>query len=234
MPREQHGVRTRPQTPPMRLKPIPVKGKTAAPEAAPELTKQQVITAVSHWVRVHALIVLSERLASPQTVAEEIGWKAKDVAYHFHVLEKLDLIVLEEVRTTPGGRVIGHFYRGKVLPYFDIESWKQIDPNDKPAITANIMAMCSNDITQAVAAGTLNGDDNHISRTVMLLDQPRYEKLLQLLLDTVNTMLQLKAEAAEAIRQGAQSIPLKVHIIQFEAPGATEVELEDLPEPEAA
>jgi hypothetical protein len=230
-----HGSRQRLQTPPLRLKPIPYDGRSDVPHSVPpELTKKQVLKAVSHWVRVHALIVLSERLASPAMVGKELGLEPKDVAYHFHVLEKLDLIELVEVRTTDGGRIQGKFYRGKVLPYFDIESWKQIDPDEKPAITSNIMAMCSTDITSAISAGTLNGEDNHISRTVMLLDNEAYQGLLELLINTVDGMLALKREAAARIREGEKAIPTKVHIIQFEAPGASEVELEELPEDEAA
>jgi DNA-binding transcriptional ArsR family regulator len=179
---------------------------------------------MAHPVRVHALMVLSDRLASPAIIAKELGLEARDVSYHFRVMEKLGLIELVETRETPGGRILGRFYRATARPYFDLDSWREVDPANQPGITANILAMCNADIAAAVKAGTINGEDNHISRSPMVLDRKAYKDLIDLLDRTAETMLSLQQEAAARLRAGDETILTTVHVIQFESPRPVQIE----------
>lgn len=208
--------------PPQRvLKPEPKPKDFRRP---PRLTDEQALAAMAHPVRVHALMALSDRLGSAGTVAEELGLKARDTAYHFRVMEKLGLIELVEIRETPGGRILGKFYRAVARPYFDLEAWREVDPADQPGITANILAMCNADIAAAVKAGTINGEDNHISRSPMVLDRKAYQDLIDGLAKTAEWMLTLQQEAAARLRAGDETILTTVHIIQFESPKPVEID----------
>ena len=68
-------------------------------------------------MRVRALEVLNERVASPSELAKELGEPLGNVAYHVKILEENDAIEL--VRTAPVRGALEHFYRAKVRPWFD-------------------------------------------------------------------------------------------------------------------
>ena len=77
---------------------------------------RRLIKALGHPVRVRALEVLNERVASPSQLAKDLGEPLGNVAYHVKILEENDAIEL--VRTAPVRGALEHFYRAKVRPWF--------------------------------------------------------------------------------------------------------------------
>ena len=77
---------------------------------------RRLIRALGHPVRVRALEVLNERVASPSQLAKELGEPLGNVAYHVKILEENDAIEL--VRTAPVRGALEHFYRARVRPWF--------------------------------------------------------------------------------------------------------------------
>jgi DNA-binding transcriptional ArsR family regulator len=89
----------------------------AAPNPLPRKSKEasldpRLIKALGHPVRVGALAILNERVASPSELAKELGESLGNVAYHVKVLEENDAIEL--VRTAPVRGALEHFYRASV------------------------------------------------------------------------------------------------------------------------
>jgi DNA-binding transcriptional ArsR family regulator len=72
----------------------------------------RLIKALGHPVRVRALAILNERVASPSELAEELGEALGNVAYHVKVLEENGAIEL--VRTAPVRGALEHFYRASI------------------------------------------------------------------------------------------------------------------------
>ena len=67
----------------------------------PEIISPQLVAAMSHPTRLHAMTVLIRRTASPRQVAEEIGERLNNVTYHINQLLKLgcvELVRTERVR----------------------------------------------------------------------------------------------------------------------------------------
>lgn len=184
----------------------------------PHLTSPQMIKALSHATRVHALTVLNERTASPTELAAELDRPVKHVCYHLEKLAELGCIELVETRKVWGGRTQQHFYRALQRPWFDREAWKQVDPEDQPGVTSSIMGNINEDIATAIKAGTLNGKDNHISRTPMILDELSYEELIELLNSTLEEAMAIQERATNRLKDGGRTILTKVHLIQFESP----------------
>ena len=90
---------------------------------------RRLIRALGHPVRVRALEVLSERVASPSELAKELREPLGNVAYHVKILEENDAIEL--VRTAPVRGALEHFYRAKVRPWFgavelDDEAYEEV------------------------------------------------------------------------------------------------------------
>jgi len=186
----------------------------------PTLANPQLISALAHPTRVHALTVLNERTASPGELAKELQRSVRHVAYHLERLEKLGCVELVGTEEAHGGAVVAKRYRAIQRPWFDREAWTQIDTDDQPGVTSAILANMNEDITKAITGGTINEGENHISRTPMVLDPESYEELLELLGETLERILELQETATNRLGTGREeeAILTKVHLIQLISP----------------
>jgi DNA-binding transcriptional ArsR family regulator len=184
----------------------------------PTLTEPQLIAAMDHPTRMHAITVLNERVECASVLGKEIGRPAKHVSYHLKKLDELGVVEFVGLRRKPGSRRMARYYRALVRPWFDTDSWKQVDPDNQPGITSNILASCNADIAAAVVSGTIHGQDNHISRIPMILDRPGYKELVTYLDGCTEELVALQQRAASRMTADAETILTKVHIIQFQSP----------------
>lgn len=205
--------------------PSPDHGSRSLPVAAarsetepPDLSEGDLLAALEHPTRVHALMVLNERAASAAELGRELGQPPDHVSYHLKRLRRLGLIELVEVSETAGGRNTGKYYRALIRPWFDHRTWKVVDPGRQAAITSTMLALCNADIAEAVRAGTINEEDSHISRTPVIVDRDSYGDLVEMLDRAVSELLRIQERSAQRLREGAERIPTKVHLFQFESP----------------
>jgi DNA-binding transcriptional ArsR family regulator len=75
----------------------------------PEAIDQRLVRALSHPLRVQILEILSERVASPNDLAEELGVELTHVAYHTRTLDGCGC--LELVDTAQRRGATEHYYR---------------------------------------------------------------------------------------------------------------------------
>lgn len=191
------------------------------PPSPPRMTDPRLASALSHPTRVHVLSVLNTRIASPRELAAELGEPVNNVSYHIEVLKDLDCIELEEERPVLGGRVVEHFYRAKRLQYIDDDAWNRLDMKGKWNVVMPIMRLSSKDINDAMEAGTfLDPDDNHISRTPMLVDEEGWEETKVVLAETLDRLLEIRenVEARCTIDDTAKTMAMKVQLFQFRSP----------------
>lgn len=178
-----------------------------------------LISAVSHQVRVDCLGILFERVASPSELAEELDLPIQNVSYHVGELEKLGCI---ELVRTEKKRSIEHFYRIIERPLIDADTWARVPRKDQVALTAGLLRVIGEDVNKAMALGTVNDDDNHISRTPMTVDREGWEEVRDELEETLGRLLEIESRSA---RRRAKpdadpddSIPIKVEILHFRSP----------------
>jgi DNA-binding transcriptional ArsR family regulator len=192
----------------------------AGPSASepPDLSGDDALSALEHPTRVHALMVLNERIASAAEIGRELGQSSDHVSYHLKRLRRLGLIELVEVVETPGGRTTGKYYRALIRPWFELDTWKAVDQRRQAAITSTMLALCNADIAEAVLAGTIDDEDSHISRTPMILDRKSYRELVKLLDNVISEVLSIQRRSAARIEEGAGRIATKLHLFQFESP----------------
>lgn len=182
------------------------------------LSHPQLLAALKHPTRSHLLTILNERTETPKQLAEELGRSIRHVTYHLKVLEDLACIELVKTEESAGGKVIAHYYRAIERPWFDREAWKQVESTHQPGITTGILASMSEDLTRALLSGTIDDRENHISRTPAVVDEIGYERLLVLLNDTLEEVIEIQAESANRLEDGGTPILTKVHIVQFLSP----------------
>jgi DNA-binding transcriptional ArsR family regulator len=78
-------------------------------ETNPEAIDERLVRALSHPLRVQILEILSERIASPNDLSEELGVELTHVAYHTRTLNRCGC--LELVDTAQRRGATEHFYR---------------------------------------------------------------------------------------------------------------------------
>jgi hypothetical protein len=191
-----------------------------ATPTTPDFVNPRLAAAMSHPTRIHTMVVLVERCASPREIAAEIGEPLNNVTYHVNQLLKLGCIELVETSPAGGGRVIEHFYRATQHAYFDNDAWDALDSKSKIGVINTIMRMISEDIAKAMGQGSFySRDDLHVSRSPMALDEEGWGEVAELLNQTTKEMIEIEGRAAERCADGEPpTIHAKVEIIQFPSP----------------
>jgi predicted ArsR family transcriptional regulator len=196
-------------------------GTAPRPAAQPSLVSPQLAAALAHPTRAHALTVLSQRPASPRELAEELGVTTRHVAYHVKRLAELGCVELAEARQAGGGRVVEHVYRATQRSYFDADGWERLSEKQKRGVVTTYLRLASQDLNEAMVTGTIHEpDDNHISRTVMSVDQLGWQELIDVLDNAVGEVLEIQSRIAErtASQEDPAMILAKVLILHFRAP----------------
>jgi len=176
---------------------------------------------VAHPTRVHLLAILDVRTASPKELAEELGERINNVGYHIKVLRDLDCIELVEERPTQGSRVTEHFYKANRVPLLDQDIWDQLDANGKWAVVTSIMRVSSQDLNESFAAGVfMDPDDNHLSRTPLIVDGEGWEEVTTILDEALERLFDVRENVSKRTQKdaGIATMPIKVQMFQFRSP----------------
>ena len=72
---------------------------------------------LDHPIRVKALTILAESVASPQEIAEALEIPLRKVVYHVRVLGELGFVEIVEEEKVRGS--VTHFYRAVAQPLID-------------------------------------------------------------------------------------------------------------------
>jgi DNA-binding transcriptional ArsR family regulator len=193
--------------------------------------EQIVAKAFAHPLRVQILIILNEKVASPNLLAQQLDESLNLVAYHVRVLEKYDCIELVDTKQRRGATE--HFYRAIRRQLLSDDQWARMPASLRPGMAAAILKSIFEDIEAASKAGTLDQvDDAHVSRTPMVLDQQGWSDVSDLLDGGLERLLEIQAESSKRLAESKDEGTLaKVHLLHFKSP--TEDELRSAEEDEA-
>lgn len=198
--------------------------------------EQIVAKAFAHPLRVQILIILNEKVASPNLLSQELDQSLNLVAYHVRVLEKYDCIELVDTKQRRGATE--HFYRATRRQFLTDSEWARMPENLRPGLAGAMLKSVFEDLEAASNSGTLDEvDDLHLSRTPMVVDHQGWTDVSDLLRQTLDRVLEIQAEASQRISEGdgeKAGILSKVHMLHFKSPEPTdENEAEAGSDPEA-
>ena len=178
----------------------------------------KLIRALNHPLRGQLLIVLTEREASPNELANELGEGLSQTSYHIKVLRDLGLIELQ--RTEPRRGAVEHYYRASARPLLDNPEWAKLDQTSKMALSAHILQLLIGDSGRALSSGTFDSrDDRHLSRTPMLLDDEGFAEAAAVLDRALNELLQVQGTATARMNtSGEEGIQTIAGMQCFEVP----------------
>jgi len=178
---------------------------------------QRVVRAMGHPVRVQALVILNERVASPNEIAKELDQTVGHVSYHIKVLKECECIEL--VDTAPRRGAMEHYYRATDRAFLNSEEWATLPASLRPGISASGIDNILKDVSAAVAGGTFDARVNrHLSWTPILIDEQGWDELQDALDRMLERVFEIQSESAERlVAEDAPGIPVSVAMLGFEA-----------------
>jgi predicted ArsR family transcriptional regulator len=183
-----------------------------------EGVEQVVAKAFAHPLRVQILIILNEKVASPNMLAQQLDQSLNLVAYHVRVLEKYDCIELVNTKQRRGATE--HFYRATRRQFLTDSEWARLPKSLRSGVSGAALKSAFDDIEEALDKGTFDElDDRHLSRTPMVVDQKGWEDAAELLAGALDRLIEIQAESTERMagssEEGTHS---KVVILHFKSP----------------
>jgi len=185
-----------------------------------EDVEQIIAKAFAHPLRVQILIVLNEKVASPNMLAQQLGESLNLVAYHVRVLEKYDCIELVDTKQRRGATE--HFYRATRRQFLTDSEWARLPEGLRPGLSGAMLKSAFDDVDEALEEGTFDElEDRHLSRTPMVVDKKGWEDTASLLAGTLDRLLEIQAEANERMAGKSETgILSKVVMLHFKSPNA--------------
>jgi DNA-binding transcriptional ArsR family regulator len=180
--------------------------------------EQIVAKAFAHPLRVQILIILNERVASPNLLAQELDQSLNLVAYHVRVLEKYDCIELIDTKQRRGATE--HFYRATRRQFLSDSEWARMPESLRPGLSGAMLKALFDDIEEAVGKNTFDElEDRHLSRTPLVVDKKGWSDVAALLAETLDRVLAIQAESSERLANGEEPGMLcKVGMLHFKSP----------------
>ena len=176
----------------------------------------KLMKALAHPLRQQLLMALSERVASPSELAEELGEPLGNVSYHVRML--VDLGCIELVSTTPRRGALEHHYKAVVRPLLDDASYATFPASTKRALVGDILKEIWSDVGAAADADTFDDERVHVTRQPLTLDAEGWEEAAKVLTDALDQIEDVRARTAKRLAKGAgESSTSVLAIMHFRA-----------------
>lgn len=171
---------------------------------------------LAHPTRRRILQIVTERVASPREIADELGQPVGRISHHVRWLAGRGYIVL--VRTEPRRGAVEHFYRSSAPPLFGDDEWSRLAVEDRNELAGALVRDIWSDVLDAVDAGEFGADDAHLSRTAISLDEQGRRELAKALEGLVKHALRIHDESQKRLA-GHDGRRSELAILHFDRPG---------------
>src|SRR5918994_1212816 len=170
------------------------------PRTTLDLVDPRIAKALSHPMRARILVILNERVASPNEIAELIDERLPNVSYHVRAL--LDLGCIELVSTAQRRGAIEHYYRAVVRPFFSDRDWKRLPRSGRQAISDVALQVVWQVISEAIKAGTFESrPDRHLSHSSFVLDDEGWKEMTNLFAGVLAEAQRIESTSAKRLRE---------------------------------
>jgi DNA-binding transcriptional ArsR family regulator len=173
---------------------------------------------LGHPVRVQALTILNERVASPNEIAQALEIEVGTAAYHVRALEKNGYIELMGTRPVRGATE--HFYRATKRAFITTDDWVQLPDSLRSSISATVFQSIVDDGADAIGSGTFDRrKDRHLSWTTMVLDEQGWDELSREMAGTLERILKIQGDSASRLAASEEvGASVTVSMLGYEAP----------------
>lgn len=181
---------------------------------------QRLVKALSHTLREQILIILNERIASPNELAKELEEGLSQVSYHVKVLK--DYRCIELVKTEPRRGAVEHYYRATSRAFLSDRDWKSLPDSIRAGLSGGLVQTIVHDAVDALDTGTFDErEDRHLTRVPLTVDEQGWNEITSILEETLHRVLKVQVESSERIGESdGDGIPAVVAMMGFEVPAS--------------
>lgn len=183
------------------------------PRRKGDVLDERLVKAISHPIRHRVLLLLNKGIASPNEIARELGESLGRVSYH--VRQLADVGAIELVRTEPRRGAVEHFYRAVARAWFNDEDWAKLPGTTRRALFAPNLERIGADVRSAAEGTGFDGDQVHVSWTLLDLDDEAAQAMSDLLSETLERALEIQAESVARRTDDTSSTPTELAILHF-------------------
>jgi hypothetical protein len=145
-------------------------GHTKGGEHLSVLVDPRLVKALDHVLRQHILLAAAAGEVSPSGLSKALDEGLSQVSYHVKVLRDDCDGMIEETRTEPRRGAVEHYYRASAKTLLPAKTWRRLRKGLRAVVGAGQASDLFNDLAEALKAGKLQGEQDHISRTPLVLD----------------------------------------------------------------
>ncbi|MEX0973255.1 MAG: winged helix-turn-helix domain-containing protein [Solirubrobacterales bacterium] len=125
---------------------------------------------LGHVLRQHILLATVHAEVSPSELSKALGEGLGQISYHVKVLRDDCDGLIEETRTEPRRGAVEHYYRASAKTLLPAKAWRRLKKGFRAVVGAGQASDLFNDLAGALKAGKLQGDQDQIVRTPLVLD----------------------------------------------------------------
>lgn len=193
-------------------------------EPFPDPIDQRLVRSLAHPLRVQILEFLTDRVASPNLIANELESGLSDVAYHTRALDRYG--ALELVDTAQRRGATEHFYKATPGAFVGGPPWRKVPRSIRGGVSAATLQTFLDKAIAALEAGTLDGRDDTIFRWMPLhLDEEGWREVVAIMEEATKLMLAAHVRSQDRLREsGGGVVSTVAGMAAFETAGSLESE----------
>lgn len=182
----------------------------------------RLVRALAHPLRVQILEILSERVASPSLLSEQLDAGLTHVAYHTRTLSECDC--LELIETAPRRGATEHFYKAAPRSFVGDRAWRGVPRSVLGGVSGAALQTFMDKAVAALEAGTLDErDETTLNWVPVELDQRGWEEVATIMTRALEEALAAEARSRRRLarRKGErETVSAVVGVANFETGGS--------------
>jgi DNA-binding transcriptional ArsR family regulator len=181
-----------------------------------EVIDQRLVRALAHPLRVNILEILSDRVASPNALSEDLGAGLSHVAYHTRMLNKCGCLELVETAQRRGATE--HFYKAAPDAFLGSPAWRKVPRSVRGSVNTASLETLIDKAVAALAAGTIDErEDTTLTWMPLRVDRQGWEEVTKILEEATDRMLSAQARSAKRLAKGGgEEISTVTALLNFE------------------
>jgi hypothetical protein len=191
------------------------------PEERAESIDQRLVRSLAHPLRVKILEALTDHVASPNTLSEQLETDLSGVAYHTRELDRLGALDLVDTGQVRGA--IEHFYKARPRAFVGDPQWRKVPPSLVSGVSAATLQTFLDKAIAALEAGTLDGRDDTVFRWMPLcLDDQGWKEIVAIMEEATKLMLAAHVRSQDRLGEtgGKDAVSAVVGQAAFETAGS--------------
>jgi hypothetical protein len=192
-------------------------------EQQSEAIDQRLVRALAHPLRIQILEILTDQVASPNLLANELGSDLSDVAYHTRALDRCGCLDLVDTAQRRGATE--HFYKATPGAFVGAPSWRKVPRSVRGGVSAATLKTFLDKAIAALEGGTLEGRDDTVFRWMpLLLDLEGWKEVIAIMEEATNLVLAAHLRSQDRLTEGGgrNAISSLVGMAAFETAGSVE------------